>query len=157
MVTQPIELEPIRVIVRSSFLEQNGFYERAEGIAGTHFTAQDIERVDASAISEVIGGRVPGVRIQYGAYGLASTPGDPLNGPASGSMARAVGRGQPSANGPCVLSVYVDGLLERLDPNLDLVPPEQLAAIEVYVGINAPAQYAVNRCGVILLWTRRGG
>ena len=144
------------MIVLSSFLEENGFYERAQGIAGTHFTAQDIESVNPTAVSEVIGGRVPGVRVQYGDYGLASTAGDPLGGPTSGSMARAVGRGQPSASGPCVLSVYVDGMLERIDPNLDLVPPEQLAAIEVYIGIDAPIQYSVNRCGVILLWTRRG-
>ena len=157
MVTQPIDLEPIQVTVRSSFLEQNGFYERAEGPSGTQFTAQDIERLTPNGVSEVIRGRVPGVRIQYGEYGPPTTTADPSAGPASGSTARAVSRGQRSALGPCVLSVYVDGRLETLDANLDLVPPEQLAAIEVYIGIDAPIRYGTNRCGVILLWTRRGG
>ena len=72
-------------------------------------------------------------------------------------MARAVSRGQRSADGPCVLSVYVDGRLETLDPDLDQIPPEQLEAIEVYIGIDMPVQYALNPCGVILLWTRRSG
>lgn len=153
MVTQPIELEPIQVTVRSSFLEQNGFYRRSERVAGTHFTALDIERLTPNGISEVIRGRVPGVRIQYGSYGAPGTDLDPSTGPAAGTMARAVSRGERS----CVLSVYVDGKLEVLNGDIDLIPPEHLAAIEVYMGMDVPIQYSVNSCGVILLWTSRGG
>jgi len=156
MVTQPIELEPIQVTVRSSFLEQNGFYERSEGMVGTHFTAREIEILSPNGVSEVIRGRVPGVRIQYGSYGASPADGSPTTGPVSGTMARAVSRGQRGGR-DCVLAVYVDGRLETFDPDLDLIPPEQLAAVEVYIGIDTPVQYGVNSCGVILLWTRRGG
>ncbi len=60
--------------------------------------------------------------------------------------------------GRCVPSVFVDGNevhggYESLD---DLVPPQQVAGIEVYTGLGeAPAQYNSNGCGVVLIWTKR--
>ena len=46
MFTQPIELEPIEVTVRSRFLEQNGFYRRAERGRGRHFTRENLDAID---------------------------------------------------------------------------------------------------------------
>jgi hypothetical protein len=53
--------------------------------------------------------------------------------------------------------VYVDGILDRGGLNINQYSPEQLEAMEVYTGLDIPAQYSRNdRCGAILLWTRRG-
>ena len=153
MFAEPIELEPIQVTVRSSFLEDNGFYRRAERGVGTHFTLRDIEAVDPESLSEVLRGRVPGLSIQYGAYDLEpdTTSGPQLGPTGAARQARAVSR-----RSSCPLTVYVDGRREMLEVDLDFWLPEELEAIEVYVGIDTPAEYATSLCGVILLWTRRG-
>ena len=60
--------------------------------------------------------------------------------------------------GRCTPVVYVDGLemhdgYESVD---DIVPPQQVAGIEVYTGLGeAPMQYNTNGCGVVLVWTKR--
>jgi len=151
MVTQPIELEPIQVTVRSRFLDQNGFYQRSEQAMGTQFTAREIEAVNPNTISDVIRGRVPGVRIRVGAYGPAGVSA----GPAQGSISQAITRG---IGGFCVMGVYRDGVPEKQDLDLDQIPPEQIEAIEVFTGLEVPVQYSsgANGCGVILIWTRRG-
>ena len=152
MFVEPIELEPIQVTVRSSFLEQSGFYARAGRGVGTHFTAFDIERLVPQTLADVLQGRVPGLRIQYGAYQTVLTNDTtPTTGPASSSVARAV-----SSRSNCPLTVYVDGRREMLEVDLNYWTPQDLEAIEVYTGVDTPAQYAGNLCGVILLWTRRG-
>jgi len=152
MFIEPIELEPIQVTVRSSFLEQNGFYRRAERGTGTYITAQQIEERDTRLLSEVLVGRVPGLRIQYGAYDLTpDTTRDATGGASSSQVARAV-----SSRSNCPLTLYVDGRREMLEVDLDFWPPHELEAIEVYTGIDMPIEYATNLCGVILLWTRRG-
>jgi hypothetical protein len=65
-----------------------------------------------------------------------------------------------SAAGPeCPVSYWLDGMPvgnSRDDPIDDLVPVENLEAIESYVGVQAPAQYAAqSQCGVIAFWTRQ--
>lgn len=151
MVTQPIEIEAIQVTVRSRILDQNGFYQRAEQGVGTQFTAREIEALNPTGVSDVIRGRVPGVRIINGAYGPV---GGRSAGPASGGTAQAVTNG---IGGTCALEVYRDGVLERIDIDLDQIPPEQIEAIEVFTGLSIPVQYASrNGCGVMLIWTRRG-
>ncbi len=60
--------------------------------------------------------------------------------------------------GRCAPNVYLDGIratdgFKTLD---DLVPPQQVAGIEVYAGLGeSPPQYLSNGCGVILVWTKR--
>ena len=60
--------------------------------------------------------------------------------------------------GGCVPVVYVDGMqmqdgYETLD---DIVPPQQVAGMEIYSGLGeAPVQYKSNGCGVLLVWTKR--
>jgi hypothetical protein len=54
--------------------------------------------------------------------------------------------------------VYLDGtqVADGYTSLDDMVPPQQVAAIEVYAGVaGAPAQYQSNGCGVILVWTKR--
>jgi protocatechuate 3,4-dioxygenase beta subunit len=60
--------------------------------------------------------------------------------------------------GHCAPVIYVDGVAaqdgyETLD---DLVPPQQVAGMEIYSGLGeAPPQYLSNACGTILVWTKR--
>ena len=60
--------------------------------------------------------------------------------------------------GGCVPVVYVDGMqmqdgYETLD---DIVPPQQVAGMEIYAGLGeAPMKYQSNGCGVLLVWTKR--
>jgi hypothetical protein len=60
--------------------------------------------------------------------------------------------------GGCVPVVYVDGVqaqdgYETLD---DIIPPQQVAGMEIYAGLGeAPIQYQSNGCGVLLVWTKR--
>lgn len=130
---QPIELEPMIVVMRNPFLEASGFYRRAKARRGHQFTRADIERRRPVDLERFLQGQIPSVRVRRGRFGtvLVST------------------RGRD-----CRLDVWVDGLpLRGFDINT--YPPDEVEAIEVYTGISAPAEYFTN-CGVVLLWTRRG-
>ncbi len=140
MSTRPIELEAIQVTVRSSNLEQNGFFRRAREGAGTHFTPQEIESIDPTLVSDLFR-RVPGMRLQYGLAGEA----------------RVVSRRSTSLTlGPCPVPVYLDGI-RMVDWNLDRVTPQDVEAIEVYHHVATPIEYTsmFSTCGVVLIWTRR--
>jgi hypothetical protein len=84
--------------------------------------------------------------------------------------------GNPLEREGCEPNLYVDGHIQRTStspmvsdgqylrfaPKLnkvddfDVVPITVVEAIEVYVGAITPMQYR-SSCGVILVWTRRGG
>jgi len=54
------------------------------------------------------------------------------------------------------LNVFVDGM-RTLEVDLDLIPPNQIEALEVYGGgISPPIEFSfgTNGCGVVLIWTR---
>jgi hypothetical protein len=140
--TEAIELEAIEVTVRSRFLEQNGYYDRARLGVGRQFDREDLERLQPFQVSDVLF-RVPGMRLSDSRM-LAGTPVYAIN-PTIRSF----------TNGPCVMDVYLDGV--RLsDPDLNQVAPDWLDGVEVYRGSNTPAQYTgLNPCGVVLLWSRR--
>ena len=130
MSTQPIELEAIKVTVRSSYLERNGFYRRTRSTWGSQFTRKNLDTIDPMFVSDLLW-RVPGVRVRYGPNG-----------------AQAVGRRR------CVLPVYLDGI-PMVNWDLDQLPPEWLEAAEIFHGLGTPIQYG-GGCGVVLIWTRRG-
>jgi hypothetical protein len=58
---------------------------------------------------------------------------------------------------------YLDGI-RMTDWDLDNIRPDDLEAIEIYTGPDTPVEFA-NRydangdyqCGVVLIWTTRGG
>ena len=129
MSAQPIELDPIEVVVRSRALERNGFYRRIRSAAGSQFTRKEIEEINPILISDLFV-RLPGVRLEGGVV-----------------VGRRAGFG-----GACQLRVFLDGL-PMADWNFDNVPPTNLEAIEVYQGLSVPIQYG-PACGVVLFWTR---
>lgn len=77
-------------------------------------------------------------------------------------MARSpVGTG----GGPCPVQIFLDGRLITRGavmevPVDDLVTPEAVEGIEVYRGLSTvPPEFLTpnSRCGVVAIWTRRGG
>ena len=138
---QPIELEPVEVTVRSLDLERSGFYDRANGGFGTFFTPGDLESRQPVVLSDALRGRVPGVRVVQDIIG---------------GQAYLVGRRSASfGQGACVLPVWIDGV-RAFDANVDLVSTTAVAAVEVYQGPGTPAQYGMDACGAVVIWTRRG-
>lgn len=144
--SRPIELEPIRVVVGSPYLERSGFYLRARSSAGSVFTRADLERFQPIGVSDVAA-RAPGVSVVRGRRGTEFV------------TLRESDRAYP---GPCRLLPYLDGV-RMTEWDVDAVRPEDLEAIEIYQGSDTPAEYAnlydmygTPMCGVVLIWTRRG-
>lgn len=143
MSTEPIELEAIQVTVRSSMLELNGFYRRAQRGFGAQLSRTDLDKINPIYVSDAVR-RIPGVR-------LASS--NPLNPDEVTAVSR---RASSFSLGPCTLSVYIDGV-RMSDPDLNQLSPDWLEAMEVYSGVGTPVEYGGprNPCGVVLLWTQR--
>lgn len=62
-------------------------------------------------------------------------------------------------NGPCVMRVVVDGLLQPSPDLRQLPPPDEIHGVEVFAGAaSVPVQYAGigegKMCGLIAVWTR---
>lgn len=129
-----------------------GFKHRTELGMGYFVTRDDIEARNASRVTDLLA-EAPGVRLASSGQGLR----------------RVVQmRGGASAGG-CPVQVYIDGM--HLNKNNgpadtrvvaidDFVSPESLFGIEVYRGLSTvPAQFlnTYAKCGVVALWTLRGG
>ena len=61
--TDPIELEPIQVAVRSSYLERNGYYLRERNSMGRFFDRAELDEIFATSLTDVLQ-RVPGIAIR---------------------------------------------------------------------------------------------
>jgi hypothetical protein len=118
-----------------------GFTERAKkGGFGKFITQEDIEKRAAMTATDI----------------LRTTPG--LTIVPNGSFGYSIlGRGQ------CTPAVYVDGMVvmdgaSELD---NLVRPTDIMGVEVYTGAaGTPPQFSgagSNGCGVVAVWTKRGG
>lgn len=145
MAADPIELEPVEVTVGSPYLERSGFYRRAQGVAGTRFTYRDIARLNAVTVGDVMR-RVAGVTVVSSPLGV-------------GSEAISNRRRTGNATGECHLAPYFNGV-PTVSFDLEIVPPEEIEALEVYQGASVPIQYLDQiqpigaTCGVVLIWTR---
>ncbi len=142
----PVELEPVRVSVASRYLERSGFYQRSQSVAGDRFTFRDIEAMSATTVGDVVR-RAGGVTVLASQIGFGSE---------AISNRR---RGGDAAYGRCRLRPYYNGT-PLVDFNLELMPPDEIEALEVYQGANVPIEYfdemqhAGASCGVVLIWTR---
>ena len=141
MAVDAVVLEPIKVEVRSRHLLVNGVYRRIDnGQVMRLLTREDLEKFPVSFLSDAFS-NVPGVQVDRASVGDTK-----LMGPA---------RGDPNG---CELKVYVDGM--PTDMSIDAFSPEMVELAEVYWGLRTPIQYRgvnASNCGVVLLWTRRGG
>lgn len=156
MDTEAVPLAPLTVVARSRRLERSpvlsDFDRRAESGFGWYFTRDEIEEIAPTLVSDLLA-RVPGVRLESsGGSNLRRTL----------TMARSsVGPG----GGRCPAQIFLDGrLVTRSNaiefPVDDLVTPEAVEGIEVYRGLSTvPPEFLTpsSRCGVVAIWTRRGG
>lgn len=136
MTIEAVPLRPLRVEVRSQFLEANGVYRRMDQGRVMHLlTKRAIEERGSPRISDAFS-HIPGLKISR-----ESTYRSVLMAPSN-----------------CQLSVYVDGIPFGVDiegsVNIDQIPPDWVELAEVYWGSRAPIEYRGNACGVVLIWTR---
>ena len=141
----PLVLDSLRISVeqRTRRLEIAGFFERKQTGFGAFVEREEIEKRDPRFMSDLFRGRL--------GFRVAGSPGS----------ARLVSRRSSTfANATCMPVIYLDGIpMER--GSIDaLIHPSSVEAIEAYSGTSQlPAQYsgAGSGCGVVLIWTRRGG
>jgi hypothetical protein len=154
--SEAILLAPLEVVGRSVSASPvlQGFYQRLQyNVGGVFFTREDIEERGPMRITDLLA-EVPGARF--------------MNAPGSGDPRRDLivtfERSLPGpGGGSCPVQVYIDGMLASRGgavPVDALASPHLLEGIEVYRGLSSvPAEFlsAEARCGVVALWTRRGG
>jgi len=149
--TEAVLLAPLEVIVwsdmdRSPLLDNFRF--RSANATGLYITRRDIEARRPMYVTDM----------------LRSVPGIQLVGGGSGTRPRIeLGRG---AGKGCTTQIFVDGMLMtrgaaaadiRLD---DVVSPGSVEGIEIYRGLSSiPPEFlnVESECGVVAVWTRRGG
>ncbi|MGH7476488.1 MAG: TonB-dependent receptor [Longimicrobiales bacterium] len=149
-------LAPLEVVARASVHPSpmlDGFRHRLTNGMGYYITRADIERRNPMYVTDMLQ-MVPGVRLEGGGPGHRRVV----------QMARSLGRN-------CRTQIFVDGFLVNrriaqtggpsnpfvLD---DIVSPASVEGIEVYHGLSTvPAEFLNPdaHCGVIAVWTRRGG
>lgn len=154
----------VEVEARRGALERLGFFQRAERTAGLFLAPEDLERARSGRTSEMLTRLVPGAQPYQN--NAANT---------TRSFIQLRGAIRASSNQHCLPAVYLDGALVRWGrregvaeddrltsyPSLDeLVSGYDVEAIEIYdtpstipVAFSGPG----SLCGVIVVWTGRGG
>ena len=145
---EPVRLAPVEVRARPrrSRLEGAGFYRRRQMGIGRFMTAEEIEKVGGTWVSDVLRAE-PSVRILYNPRRL-------------GWDISFWGAGSSLSGRPCRPLVVLDGVRVETD-NVqgldDLVVPSEVEALELYPrGLGVPPQYGGTgaSCGVILIWKK---
>ena len=139
MTIEAIALRPLKVEVRSRFLESHGYYRRLDqGVVMRLLTRQTIEERGSLLISDAFA-HIPGIRIDRPTTHRAHL------------QAR-----------DCMLAVFVDGVEWNVDiegtVNIDQIPPHWVEVAEVYWGSRTPPAYRGRHnggCGSVLIWTKQ--
>lgn len=151
--TQVVPIAPleIRSRARSDSPVLESFYDRMRTSAAGNFLSRDqIERAHASRVTELLEA-FPSVRLE-GALDL-------------GRNERIVtfGARLGPGGGACPVQVFVDGVLASragpVSPD-ELASPRDLEGVELYRGMaGLPPEFVTPyaMCGVLALWTKRGG
>lgn len=150
MLLAPLEIE---ASVRSRSPVLSNYYQRLNRrMGGIFITREEIERSNAGALTDLLRA-VPGVRIEggFGQHARAVT------------ITRAIA--VSSFGNGCPVQIYLDGVLASRNnsepvPVDELATPAVLEGIEIHRGLSTvPPEFLTPeaRCGVIALWTRRGG
>lgn len=149
-----IPLAPLEVVAltRMPVPVFAGFHRRREqAVGGTFLGRSEIAERHAGRITDLLVD-LPGVRLE--------------SAPGTSGRERAVVLGRAllaAGGGRCPAQVFVDGILASRGggavPLDDLASPSDLEGIEIYRGLGSvPAEFITPeaRCGVVVLWTRRG-
>jgi len=151
---EAIVLAPLTIVAvtraRPSPVLEGFHFRRAAGL-GHFISREEIEQRAPVLVSDLLTA-VPGVRLEGSGRGTR----------------RAVYFGRASGMRDCPAQIYVDGFLFNRqtlagDPGFvldDAVSPNAVEGIEVYRGLSGvPAEFLnpEAHCGVVVIWTRRGG
>lgn len=147
---EPLELDPILVTVRPRnwFLDRIGIENRMRLGLGAFLLREDIEARPAAVNLGDMMRAIPGVRVRRTGGGIA------------GGYQVQLRQAANIANQACTPAIWVDG--NNLGPDASLfrdIITFDIEAIEVYRGAaQIPAQFGgmEARCGVVVVWTRRG-
>jgi len=151
LVLDPFELEPVTVVGDPGFFAgMSGFEERRARGSGWYFNREEIKVMQPRQLTDVLR-RVPGMQIEMVVGGLSG-----------GSPTARTGRNISGANGPCVMTYYLNGSPLPLAADISInhfVAADDIAAMEVYTGSSQiPPEFNSSlygsRCGVIAIWTR---
>jgi hypothetical protein len=151
-----ILLAPLAVVARRSGDRSPvlaNFDHRVRTGTGYYITRRDIERVKPMYVTDLLA-TVPGVRII----------------PAGAGTRRIIEMGR-TAGRNCPVQIFVDGMLVTRDLGPftsgsgrftvdDIASPNSVEGIEIYRGLSSvPAEFLTPEaeCGVVAIWTRRGG
>lgn len=146
----PNELDTVQVTGRAPRIDQSnlrGFYTRMDSKIypiNSFITAAEGDKIAASQTSDWL-------RVMQGVK-VVSTG---RRGEAIRNQVRV--RGGMQMGNMCVPFVYVDGLLFDRNGQVDDIPPQSVAAIEVHGGLaKTPPEFqsGANQCGVVLIWTK---
>jgi hypothetical protein len=136
-------LAPLTIVEKpvAIFNKLEGFEWRKSHNSGFFMDREDIVQRGPVQATDLLTG-IAGVRIQYDGFA------------ASIRMIRG--------SSECSPVVYLDGLKVRIDPveTLNQLDPQFLHGVEVYKGPSQiPGEFAGSdaSCGVVVIWTRRGG
>jgi hypothetical protein len=149
LAADPVELAPLLVSVRPRkwFSDRQGLEQRIALGAGYIMLREDIEERAPQVLGEALRG-VPGVTVTRLGGGISGTYSIQLRGAAN------------LANQACNPMVWVDGVNWGNDGSIFRdIPAFEIEAIEVYRGAaEVPGEFSGQeaRCGVIVVWTRRG-
>lgn len=142
--SQPVQmLDPVVVTAQSDLgLDNIGFTARSKGMSGTFMDAEDIMRRGPNLLTDVFR-TVPSLRV---------VPVSPYDYKVESSRGNMLG-------GNCV-KYWLDGApYEAVFPgDVDrMIPPYEIAAIEVYNGSTVPIQFSSansSNCAVIVIWSK---
>jgi hypothetical protein len=142
--SQPVQmLEPVVVRAESDMgLDNVGFTSRKRGMSGTFMDAEDIMRRGPNMLTDVFR-TVPSLRV---------VPVSPYDYEVQSSRGNQLG-------GNCVKYWIDGGQYEAVFPgDIDrMIPPYEIAAIEVYNGSTVPIQFSSansGNCAVIVIWSK---
>lgn len=142
--SQPVQmLDPVVVTAQSDLgLDNIGFTARSKGMSGTFMNAEEIMRRGPNLLTDVFR-TVPSLRV---------VPVSPYDYEVQSSRGNMLG-------GNCV-KYWLDGSpYEAVFPgDVDrMIPPYEIAAIEVYNGSTVPIQFTnanSSNCAVIVIWSK---
>lgn len=138
-------LPDVQVAGKKSALDE--IEDRARRSNGYLISQEDIERRGSITFEDIMRG-VPGMQVV----------------PVGQGYRVISSRGQVNLQGDCAPQYFVDGSPFPIPLNDDTpfpVSPTEIMAVEVYSGVGSvPAEFQrgpQNACGVIAIWTKRGG
>ena len=152
-----ILLAPLEVIAWSGSVDDavlEGFRRRLKTGLGVYITREQVEARKPAMVTDLLR-EIPGITVTGGGVG-----------------AEAVVRMARAGMGNCATQIFVDGFLinRRMMTSMgapptdfridDVVSPGSIEGVEVYRGLSTvPAEFLNPdaQCGVIAIWTRRGG